>query len=64
MRLVVLGEDDAAPVLAPELAADLARQVELLPQPQRHRLEEGPEAAGAIGEVGLEERSNFRKGLS
>ena len=60
---MVLGEDDPAPVLALELAADLARQVELLSHPQRHRLEKGPEAGRREGEVGLEDALELQKGL-
>ncbi len=63
VRLVVLGEDDPAPVLTVELAANLSRQVELLPHPQRHRLEKGPEARRSKGEVGFEDALELEEGL-
>ena len=50
-------------VLAIELLRHLPRQVELLPQPERHRLEEGPEAGGRKGKVGFEEAFELQERL-
>src|SRR6185436_4891856 len=55
VRFVVLGEDAAALVLAVEALADLAWDVELLAQPERHRPHERGKALRRVREVGLEQ---------
>ena len=55
MRLVMRGEKDLAVVKAPESAADLPRQMQLLPDPQRQRIAEAGESRGGVAEVGLKE---------
>ena len=62
MRLVVLGEDDLAPV-AWQPARDLAGQVQLLLRPQRHEPQERPEPARGEGEVRLEQPLELQERL-
>ena len=63
MRLVVLGEDEPPGVRAAQTAPQLARQIQLLAQPQRHRLEERPKPLRRVGEVGLEQALELQERL-
>ena len=55
VRLVVIGEDVAAAILALECLADQPRNVQLLFQPHRDGLAEGEVPAGRHGEIGFQQ---------
>src|SRR5438552_2971457 len=57
----MVGENISALVLVFEAAIHFARQVQFLPEPQRHGLEKGSEAGRDIGEVGFEQTLEFQK---
>ena len=63
VRLVVLGEDDLPLVASSEPLRDGARQVELLLRPQRHELQERPEAARRVRQVGLQQALELQERL-
>ena len=63
VRLVVLGEDVSACCSAVEASPDLARQVQLLLQPDGMRHEERPEAARRERQIGLEQALELQQRL-
>src|SRR5437868_2545103 len=59
MRLVVIGEDESSGVLSPEPFADLARQMQLLFEPQGNRLAKRSITGRRIRKVRLEQPLKF-----
>ena len=59
----MLGEDVPLLVALPEPFVHLSRQVQLLLQPQRHGLDEGPEAYGRVTHIRLEQALELEQRL-
>ena len=63
MRFVVIGEDVATCVSAAQPSTHLARQMQLLLQPQRHRLPERAIAGRRERQVGFQQSLELRQRL-
>jgi hypothetical protein len=60
---MMVGEDTSLAKGTFESTSNLARQMELLPKPQRHRLHKGAQTARCVREVGLQQALEFQPGL-